>query len=189
MTDWGVGWSFPKKDRITIGLSAKLSKNENLREKFQLFLKELGFFEKDMKIEGQFAPFGDYKKNPGYKNILLCGDAAGYLDPVTGEGIAYALESGFNAALSIVDCNKEQNSVLPNYKKRNSQIMKNLDYANLLKFLLFSKNGEKMLIDNLRTSNSIALLALDLLSDEIDYSKFFKYISKEYATNTISKLF
>ncbi len=35
---------------------------------------------------GAFIPYGKYVKTPAKNNILLLGDAAGLVDPITGEG-------------------------------------------------------------------------------------------------------
>jgi len=40
-------------------------------------------------------------------HLLIIGDAAGFIDPLTGEGIQYAMQSGFLASQVLVDCLKK----------------------------------------------------------------------------------
>jgi menaquinone-9 beta-reductase len=98
---WGYGWVFPKKDSISIGIGGSLSRNKDMKKIFTDFYRYITGKEPDG-IRGHYMPFGEYLKNPGEKNILLVGDAAGLVDPITGEGIAFAMQSGKYAAESIL---------------------------------------------------------------------------------------
>jgi flavin-dependent dehydrogenase len=49
-------------------------------------------------VRGAALPMGFNRTPPYTKGLLLTGDAAGMVNPFTGEGIAYALESGEIAA-------------------------------------------------------------------------------------------
>ncbi len=184
---WSVGWIFPKREYISVGLISRFSKNRNIKENFKTFLKKLNYQIDDKRLKASYTPFGDYKRVPGYKNIILCGDAAGLVDPITGDGISYAFQSGYLGALAIKDIIGTNQTLLYSYKKRYKKMTRNLDYANLLKYLLFSESGEKMLFDNLSENNQLIVKGLDLISDEISYNRFFKYISKKLASNTIAR--
>jgi geranylgeranyl reductase family protein len=98
--DWGYGWSFPKKKTATIGVGGINSRNADMKANMAAYV---GLTDSDetLKYKGQYLPFGDFKKRPGKGNILLAGDAAGLVDPITGEGIALAMESGDYAARAI----------------------------------------------------------------------------------------
>ncbi len=47
--------------------------------------------------------------------VLLVGDAAGFADPVTGEGISFALRSGQSAAQSLIEGNLDEQAVHAKY--------------------------------------------------------------------------
>ena len=66
-----------------------------MKADFEVFLKNRFGHVPPAKIKGHFIPFGDFRRSPGKGNILLCGDAAGLVEPITGEGIAFAMLSGF----------------------------------------------------------------------------------------------
>ena len=54
-------------------------------------------------IKGAFVSFGNFVREPVKNNVLLVGDAAGLVDAMTGEGIYFAVESGWQASLAIID--------------------------------------------------------------------------------------
>jgi flavin-dependent dehydrogenase len=71
------------------------------------------------------------------------GDAASLVDPISGEGIYYALYSGYNAALSIISCINGKNKNLKRiYFRKNRKIYFLLLNTNkLLNKLLYTKYG------------------------------------------------
>ena len=70
--------------------------------------------------------------------ILLVGDAAGFADPVTGEGISFALRSGQLAAQSLVDGNLEEEAVQGKYARSVAEtLMPELRAGRLLARLLY----------------------------------------------------
>jgi flavin-dependent dehydrogenase len=56
----------------------------------------------DIPIRGHYFPFGKFLNKPGHKNILIVGDAAGLVEPITGEGVSFAMQSGKFAAEAIL---------------------------------------------------------------------------------------
>ena len=57
----------------------------------------------EAKIKGHYLPFGHYCRQPGRGRTLLCGDAAGLVEPLMAEGIYNAIKSGQCAAGAIND--------------------------------------------------------------------------------------
>jgi len=102
----GYGWVFPKKDSINVGIVDYISfgkKRNNLNQIFQTYLSFLKNQKiipntiKSKKTKGGILPFYPLEKT--YTNhVILCGDAAGFINPLTGEGIYYAMTSGEIAA-------------------------------------------------------------------------------------------
>ncbi len=96
------GWVFPKREHLAIGIAGAGVHMRALRPQFDLFYrgveKRLGI---PLNLEKRRAFFlgGD---GLGSKNVanraILIGDAAGFVDPLMGEGIAYAMKSGEFAA-------------------------------------------------------------------------------------------
>ncbi|MFH1101332.1 MAG: geranylgeranyl reductase family protein [Methanobacteriota archaeon] len=105
----GYGWVFPKKDSVNIGIDELRIEGErykgirNLREAYTQFfslLKENGMIPPGLemgRIRGAPIPIMPLEKTFGDR-VLLCGDAAGFVNPLTGEGLYYAMASGELAA-------------------------------------------------------------------------------------------
>ncbi len=97
---WGYGWIFPRGGRVSIGVAGLRRRDTDFRAAARAFVEAncvSGAFEQ-IAWRGHPIPFGDFEPRPGRGNVLLVGDAAGFAEPVTGEGIAYALESAELAA-------------------------------------------------------------------------------------------
>jgi flavin-dependent dehydrogenase len=100
---WGYGWLFPKGDHVCIGVGGAVNKVKNFRRPFEKLVDSNCVPETGTKIgvRGQHVPFGWFETRPGCGHALLLGDAAGMVEPVTGEGIALAVESASLAAEAI----------------------------------------------------------------------------------------
>ncbi len=99
----GYAWSFPKSKTVTVGLGAIKSRVGDFKPAMAALLALHAKDPGRVPVKGHFIPFGDFRKVPGRGNVILAGDAAGLVDPLTGEGIAYAIESGALAAESVAD--------------------------------------------------------------------------------------
>lgn len=100
---WGYAWSFPGPDYHIFGMcSLKQKARQFLNSSFTHFLKDRGISLKtSSKSKGYALPYGNYLSKAGYKNILLIGDAAGFADPILGEGLYYAHRSAQLATAAI----------------------------------------------------------------------------------------
>ena len=107
----GYAWLFPKKHSINIGFTGSFRemKQYDLKKGYQqylVFLKQNNFLPKDIisrNIKGAFIPLDGPLKKSGYYNMVLVGDAAGFVSPLSGEGIYYAMDSGKLAAEAIIN--------------------------------------------------------------------------------------
>ena len=99
----GYGWCFPKKNHLSIGLASTRRKKINLKALYRNYLKTLGIdnvVNEDLHgFQIPVTPRTDcFVKN----GVFLVGDAAGFADPVTAEGISNAILSGNMAAKAII---------------------------------------------------------------------------------------
>lgn len=98
------GWVFPKKEFATIGTGTYHDDGKNLKGYLGRFKERLGARISDAKVlkrQSYVLPMGPIKKKV-YGNILLVGDAAGTVMPVSGEGIYYSIISGKLAAEAVI---------------------------------------------------------------------------------------
>ncbi len=102
------GWMFPKKEHLAIGIAGASVHMHPLRPIFESFRKKLeARIGIDLKTDKKRTYFlgGDGILGKNYtRRALLVGDAAGFVDPMMGEGIAYAMRSGQLAAAVIKRC-------------------------------------------------------------------------------------
>jgi len=134
----GYGWVFPGTDTAKIGVAGlKRQNRQSIIEIFRVFLSHLGIGG-DVKIHSWPVPYGAYLPEPAFRNILLVGDAAGFADPLMGEGIYYAQQSGKLAAESIIEC-KNGGDVEGMYcRKIRRDILPEMRYAEKIRKVLFS---------------------------------------------------
>lgn len=98
------GWVFPKKEFATIGTGTYHDDGKNLKGYLVRFKERLGARISDakvLKMQSYVLPMGPIKKKV-YGNILLVGDAAGTVMPVSGEGIYYSIMSGKLAGEAVI---------------------------------------------------------------------------------------
>lgn len=94
----GYMYLFPNNAGTIVGYAHK---NGSAKE-FSRLMQEYNIPDTE-KIKGAFIPMFGRFNYPFRHNILLIGDAGGYADSMTGEGLYYALKTGANAAKAIID--------------------------------------------------------------------------------------
>ena len=106
----GYGWVFPKDGHLNVGLYCQAHQHKITRSTLAEYIqRKLGTYEAHCVI-GQYLGMGGMCNQSNYRRVLLVGDAAGLVDPLTGEGIYQAIVSGQTAARAI---NSELNGGAP----------------------------------------------------------------------------
>lgn len=97
----GYGWLFPHQGFCSLGIAGCADKLADPQKVLSDFAHACGMDIAD--VRGSFIPLGGSKRIVASRRILLAGDAAGFADPLHGEGITYAILSGKIAAQAVVD--------------------------------------------------------------------------------------
>ena len=114
----GYGWSFSKETVLNVGIGCPRSVIKKLKKEgkgwderqylldYVETLKEQGWFPKDIEvtrkmISGANIPVGMGMNCTVGNRMLVVGDAGGFVSPLSGEGLYYALDSGRMAAESL----------------------------------------------------------------------------------------
>lgn len=95
-------WAFSKGEKVCLGLVQLQDKKFDVNARMREFCEKIGVQNIDSyPLRGAMLPLGNCRKKRAFKNVLFAGDAAGLVEPLTGEGIFFAIESGCFAAEAI----------------------------------------------------------------------------------------
>jgi geranylgeranyl reductase family protein len=94
----GYIWVFPRAGHLSVGICGKGESAQCLRARLERYMAEKGISRRDAKFYGHMLPALESR---GWRNNRLAGDgwiavgdAGGLVDPITGEGLYYAIRSG-----------------------------------------------------------------------------------------------
>ncbi len=175
---WGYGWSFPKQGSTTVGVGGLRAPNPDMKDHMQCYMRTLGLPSEAVKIKGHHLPFGDFRPTPGRAHILLAGDAAGLVDPITGEGIAFAMKSGQLAAQAACDALKANapHTAIDLYKTELRDMHRNLRIARNLRRIIFAPRWQKAFIGTFRRSGTVRMMYMRLLAGEVEYPELARRV-------------
>jgi geranylgeranyl reductase family protein len=94
----GYIWVFPRCGHLSVGICGKGEPAQALRARLERYMQEKGIAYKGASFYGHMLPA---LETPGWRSNrvagdgwLAVGDAGGLVDPITGEGLYYAMRSG-----------------------------------------------------------------------------------------------
>ena len=93
----GYGWVFPKDDHLSVGLYTYRWGLKGLRERLLAYIAAKGLTPRDvtsLRFDAHQVPVGGYRLTRSDVPLYMVGDAGGFADALTGEGIYHAVESG-----------------------------------------------------------------------------------------------
>jgi geranylgeranyl reductase family protein len=102
----GYGWVFPGPNGPKVGICGLVRPDREGRDFGAImlrFLRLLGVPEAEgVALHGHPLPYGNALARPSSGRLLLAGDAGGFVEPLFGEGIFYALATGAHAASGVL---------------------------------------------------------------------------------------
>jgi len=105
----GYLWSFPRADHLSVGICAKMGQasSQQLRRHLDAFVDEEKIPMEGARLYSHVLPSPQAQTIRGRRiagrNWAMAGDAAACVDPVTGEGLYYALRSGDLLAQALIE--------------------------------------------------------------------------------------
>ncbi|HXQ27218.1 MAG TPA: NAD(P)/FAD-dependent oxidoreductase [Candidatus Acidoferrales bacterium] len=105
----GYLWSFPRADHLSVGICAKMGQNptHQLRRHLEDFVHEEKIPMDGAQFYSHMLPSPQAQTIRGRRivgrNWAMAGDAAACVDPITGEGLYYALRSGDLLAQALIE--------------------------------------------------------------------------------------
>ncbi len=124
----GYAYIFPKRDHVNVGIGYLLDYYRRavdippytLQEQLVGDLAERGVIE-GTSVRGHFTPYlipvGGPLKRLGHGRVLLAGDAGGFVNGMTAEGIYYAMVSGALAARTVQNTGRDVSGMARRYEQ------------------------------------------------------------------------
>lgn len=158
----GYAWVFPKRNSLNIGYAGYLEemKGKDAKEmlmQFLQFLKKKNLLPNDIqskRARGALIPCRGFLKKTYSDRLLLCGDSAGFVSPLSGEGIYYAMDSGRIAAKVLekaLEIDRLDEGYLKNYQRLwMSRWGKDFRYLKIFHYILmrFTEGVIKRAVDD-----------------------------------------
>jgi geranylgeranyl reductase family protein len=176
----GYAWSFPKKNHLSIGVASARRTKINLKEYYREYLKTLCIKEViTEELHGFQIPLTHRRDGFFKKNVFLVGDAAGFADPFSAEGITNAMLSGQMAAESIIESefDSEKSNELY-HKKLNETLLSELKTGEFLS-KMFYENGKIRNLLIKKYGQRVSEAMTDILMGNRTYPHDVKKIAKE----------
>ena len=114
----GYSWVFPKGRHLSVGVGRFFKEERtNLHQTLETYLRHLGLQHyQDKTVHGFVIPLSPRKEGAVLGRLFLVGDAAGFADPVLGEGLTAAILSGQAVGLAIANAGMNLQQAQANYQ-------------------------------------------------------------------------
>ena len=185
LVEWGYAWIFPKRTMLTVGIGGLAARNPDMRERFRQFATAALGRVPSERLCGSPIPFGNFVATPGRGSTLLVGDAAGLVEPLTGEGIAFAIQSGYHAAHAIVQAARRNapSHALRFYASGYRSIVQSFRDVRMLRNLVFSQATRGLFLRALRGNERMVVKHMDVLAGDADYRDYARFAVAETLRN------
>ncbi len=175
----GYIWVFPRCGHLSVGICGKGEPASALRKRLEQWMQERGISWKEGTFYSHLLPALDTRS---WKQNRVCGegwmavgDAAGLVDPITGEGIYYAIRSGELAARALLNDTRSVTDRVQEYRRMlRSDFAADLEFGSRLarriflgKFL-FGSIPQRM-VQFTRRSPRFSVIMQDLFSGRQPY--------------------
>lgn len=171
----GYGWVFPHRTYYSVGMGGLVKDLPHPRQTMLDYLMKNGFTG-EYKLHGHKIPCGGLKRRVTGLRIILSGDAGGFVDTFSGEGLAYAIRTGQFAAETVAEvCQQGEKS--KGLKKYESLCQ--AEFGTHLKYsLVFSKLMHRFPEKTFRTFTSNEKMIdkyLEVMDYSINYKDFLRW--------------
>jgi len=186
----GYGWVFPHRGHLNIGIGTLRRNYRNPRSDLEEFMKSQPHIahalEKATSIEvlGHYIPYNGMLRRLYARRTLLVGDAGGFVNTLTGEGISMAIRTARLAAGVLAEALTEGFDILPRYQRlaeAHPEVGEELRIGRLLREIMFSDLG---LLSSLVEDAAGSPRLRELLLDMIYVRRPYPVLAKEMASAT-----
>jgi geranylgeranyl reductase family protein len=184
VAEGGYGWIFPHRGYYSVGIGGLSSRLRHPRRTMLQFLSKNGFSQRQ-KLHGHLIPQGGNKTRAALGRVLLAGDAAGFVDAFTGEGICYALASGKIAGQVIGEVQADE--VAQAYQERCKK-----DFGEELRYALFffkmMHRYPEIFLRILACQEEVLDMYIEIAAAKISYKDFMRWLLPRLPINLLRTL-
>lgn len=172
----GYGWVFPKSDHLNIGVGAWKYAGFTLRPKLAELSRRYGFDASALvNVRGHHLPVRKSGTPIARGPVALVGDAAGLVDPLSGEGIHMAFASGRLAAGQAMDVLSGVATDMTGYQEAvDTELQRELDVSRQLQELF--NFAPPPYLAAMRRSEKFWLFFCHLIRGDLTYLDFVRMI-------------
>ncbi len=175
--DQGYGWVFPKQSHLSVGILTRRPKAGTIRRDLYRYLERKGLARarvKNLKLHP--IPYAPHVSNV-YANHrgLVVGDATGMVDPITGEGLYYALLTARLAAASIRGYFENRAALTAYHRSLRRKVGREVRYAGLLAAVLYRLPWLSYPLLS-RFGDRIGAKHMEVFEGTLDYPRLFRYV-------------
>jgi flavin-dependent dehydrogenase len=150
LVPYGYAWVFPKAAHLSVGALTTRRGPINLHHQVEAYLRVIGLAPRAVERHGFVIPLRPRSGPLVRGRVLLVGDAAGLADPVTAEGISFAVRSGRLAAEAILAGRLDPEPVAAAYRSSLVPLLRELRVARAVARVLYQyPRTRRWLIDRI----------------------------------------
>jgi geranylgeranyl reductase family protein len=171
----GYAWIFPREKNASIGVGTDIKQAKNLRRHLDGFVEQ---YIPNMEKPSRYGALIPAIREPGFfdkacsgPNWILIGDAAGHVNPITGEGILYALWSAELASRALTEGNPGKFDVL--WKKEYYPEL--VEACRLVRFI-YNARALDFFIKKASRSQAAERILAELFTNAQSYRGLFKRV-------------
>ena len=161
----GYYWIFPKAHHLSIGIGTFKRGEKTMPRLLQEAMANLGVSLESYKRYAHPIPIRTRRESLQQGRVLLVGDAAGLVDPLTGEGIRHAVESAHIATKAIISENVAQYT-----RMIDKNFAGDLDWAGVLAHIIY--NTQHFSFDWIIRNRLAFTDLIRILSNRMSYRQF-----------------
>jgi geranylgeranyl reductase family protein len=172
----GYGWVFPKSEHLNVGVGAWKYAAFTLRPKLNDLCRRYGFDPAGIEnLRGHHLPLRTAGARIARGPFALAGDAAGLVDPLSGEGIHMAFASGRLAAEHAMRCLAGETRSMAGYQRAvDAELQPELDVSRRLQEVFHFAPPPYLAL--MRRSQKFWLFFCHLIRGELTYLDFVRMI-------------
>lgn len=176
----------PKAHHLWVGIyRAEETNLRRLRGDLEKYMDSLNLEGEKIKFSGRLLQLydGNRFRRLQQGNILTTGEAGGLVNPLSGEGIKPAMDSGKAVAEAVIEHLKRGNSLIEYYRQVSNTIGKEMELAGRFEHIAYlfpdiTYNGMIRVTGN----------ALDILNGRLSYGDFFSRLKRKILRESLPGL-